>query len=77
MKPKERDDLLIRLDERTRNIYRLTEKQENHLAKINDSMLKHAVQISSNKTSIRWIVRVLIAAGVIGGSATGLVNWLV
>jgi len=76
MKPKERDELLIRLDERTRNIWTLTEKQEDHLAKINDSMMKHAVQISSNKTSVKWIVRILVAAGILGGGATGLVNWL-
>lgn len=76
MKPKERDELLIRLDERSRNIWILTEKQENHLSKLNDSMLKHAVQISSNKTSIKWIVRILIACGILGGGATGLVNWL-
>lgn len=76
MKPKERDDLLIRLDERSRNIWTLTERQEEHLAKLNDSMLKHAVQISSNKTSIKWLIRVLVAAGILGGGATGLVQWL-
>lgn len=76
MKPKERDELLIRLDERSRNIWTLTERQEEHLAKLNDSILKHATQITSNKTHIWWIVRVLIAAGVIGGGATGLVQWL-
>ena len=65
-----------RVDERTRTIWTLTEKQERHLSKINDSMLKHAVQISSNKTSIKWIIRILVATGVIGGGATGLVNWL-
>ena len=74
MKAAERDDLLIRLDERTRNIWALTEKQEEHLEKINDSLLKHAIQLSSNKTSIKWIIRVLIAAGILGGGATGIVN---
>lgn len=76
MKPKERDDLLSRLDERTANIWRVTEAQEKHLVKLNDSILKHAVQISSSKTSIKWIIRVLVAAGILGGGATGLVNWL-
>ena len=76
MKPKERDDLLVRLDERTANIWRVTELQEQHLVKLNDSVLKHAIQLSSNKTSIKWIIRVLVAAGVLGGGATGLVQWL-
>ena len=76
MKPSERDDLLGRIDERTRNIYRLTEKQEEHLAELNNNMMKHAVQISSNKTSIRWIVRLLVTAVVIASGATGLMQWL-
>ncbi len=74
MKATERDDLLIRLDERTRNIWALTERQEEHLGKINDSLLKHAIQLSSNKTSIKWIIRVLVAVGILGGGATGIVN---
>lgn len=74
MKPKERDELLGRLDERTANIWRATEQQERHLSKINDSLLKHAVQISSNKTSIKWIIRVLVAAGILGGGATGIIK---
>lgn len=65
-----------RLDERTQNIYHLDEKQEDHLSKLNDNLLKHAVQISSNKTSIKWIVRILVASGIIGGTTTGLINWL-
>lgn len=68
-----------RLDERTQNIYHLDEKQEAHLSKLNDSILNHATQISSNKTSIRWIKYILIGTGIlggIGGSVTGLVNWL-
>ena len=76
MKLKERDELLGRLDERTANIWRATEQQEKHLSKINDSLMKHAVQISSNRTSIKWIVRILIASGIIGGTTTGLINWL-
>ena len=76
MKPKERDELRIRLDERTSNIWALTEKQEDHLSKINDSILKHAVQISSNRTSIKWIIRVLVTAGILGGGATGVIQWL-
>lgn len=87
MKPAERDNLLIelketfgRIDERTQNIYSLTEKQEAHLSKLNESMLKHAVQISTNKGSIKWIRMLLIAVGlliigIIGGGITGLFGW--
>ena len=46
MKPAERDDLLIRLDERTRNIWTLTEKQENHLSKLNDRTSRNATDIA-------------------------------
>ena len=76
MKPKERDDLLVRLDERTANIWRVTELQEQHLVKLNDSVLKHAIQLSSNKTSIKWIIRVLVACGILSGGGMGLAKWL-
>ena len=72
MKPTERDDLLIRLDERTNNIWKLTEKQEEHLAKINDVNSKQGEQIASNKTSIKWIIRILIGAGLVGGAGAGI-----
>ncbi len=39
MKPGERDDLLIRLDERTQNTWRVTEKMEKHLAQINGQLV--------------------------------------
>ena len=65
-----------RIDERSANIWKLTEQQEKHLAKLNDNIMKHAVQISSNKTSVKWIVRLLIAAVIIGSGATGLIQWL-
>ena len=53
MKPAERDNLLIRLDERTQNIWNLTEKQEAHLSKINDAIAEHTTSIAVNKNSIR------------------------
>ena len=67
MNKDQRDDLLIRLEERTANIWRLTEQQEKHLVKINDALLKHAVQIGSNKTSIGklwWLISIAIMGGV-------------
>ena len=42
----ERDNLLIRLDERTKQNLELTEKQEIHLDKLNTSVQKHAVDIA-------------------------------
>ena len=74
MKPQERDDLLIRIDERTRNIWRLTDQQEKHLSKINDSLLEHAVQITSNSNGIKWL-RWVIGIGL--PSITAIVLWLV
>jgi len=70
MKPKDRDDLLSRIDERTRNIWTLTEKQELHLSKLNDNVMKHAIQISSNKTSIGrlwWLIGIVVTGS--GGTA--------
>ncbi len=50
MKPSERDELLGRLDERTRNTYNLMEKQEQHLGKLNNTVAKHSVDINTIKT---------------------------
>ena len=63
-----------KIDERTANIWSLTEKQEAHLAKLNDAILTHAIKISSNSTSIKWIIRILVASGILGGCATGIIN---
>ena len=76
MKPQERDNLLIRIDERTINIWNVVEKQEKHLAGLNDTASKHAVKIESNSTSIKWIVRILFASGVIGGGTVGILKLL-
>ena len=72
MKPSERDGLLYRLDERTANIWRVTQEQEKHLIKLNDAILNHAVQINSNRANIKWLVRILIASGILGGSGAGI-----
>ncbi len=77
MRQAERDELLIRLDEKTNNIYTLTEKQEAHLSKINDSLMEHAQQISSNKTSIRWIIRGVWIAVLLGGGVAGIIQFFI
>lgn len=48
MKPLQRDELLGRLDERTNNIYKLVEKQERHLAKLNENVGKNTLNIDRN-----------------------------
>ena len=52
MNKTQQDELLIRLDERTANIYTLTEKQERHLAKLNDSVAKNVKDMAENSTRI-------------------------
>ena len=63
---------VARIDERTQNIYHLTEKQENHLSKLNGSILDLAKQTTSNKTAIFWIRLILISSGIIGGATAGI-----
>jgi len=65
-----------RLDERTINTYSLVAKLEKHNAEQNGFIREQGKQVASNKTHIWWIIRVLVAAGVLGGGATGLVQWL-
>jgi len=63
---------VARIDERTQNIYHLTAKQENHLSKLNGSILDLAKQTASNKTAIFWIKLILIGSGLIGGASAGI-----
>ncbi len=76
MKPSERDELLIRVDERTRNTWTMVERQEGHLSKINGSISTHARQITANGTSIKWIVRIFATAVILGGSAFGIITFV-
>ena len=63
---------VARIEERTNNIYYLTEKQETHLSKLNGSILELWEQTASNKTAIFWIRLVLIGGGLIGGASAGI-----
>ena len=63
---------VARIEERTNNIYYLTEKQETHLSKLNGSILDLAKQTTANKTAIFWVKLILIGSGVIGGATTGI-----
>ncbi|KKK82142.1 hypothetical protein LCGC14_2806380 [marine sediment metagenome] len=58
MKEGERDELLIRLDERTKQTLELTHQQETHLNKLNSSIQQHAIDIAvlkDRKTSKKAI----------------------
>ena len=63
---------IARIDERTQNIYHLTERQETHLSALNGSILELWKQTASNKTAIFWIKLILIGSGLIGGASAGI-----
>ncbi len=72
MKASERDDLLIRLDERSRNIYTLVEKQERHLEELNSTTRENTTGVAVNRSGIKriyWIMGgiVLLVIGFAGG----------
>jgi len=78
MRPQERDDLLIRIDERTNNIWNVTEKQEKHLKNLNGKVAEAIIKaaentkdIEGNRRSINLVWKVLIATGVISGLGGG------
>jgi len=63
---------VARIEERTSSIYRLTEKQEAHLSRLNSSILDLAKQTTANKTAIFWIKLILIGGGFVGGASAGI-----
>ncbi len=72
MKQADRDDLLIRLDERTRNTYNLMEKQETHLDKLNKSVEENTVSCSENKTSNKNLWRVMYGMLILLAASIGI-----
>ena len=59
---KDRDDLLARLDERSRNTYRLVEK-------INNTVSEHTKNIQRNTTWInafKWVISVIVTGVAVG-----------
>jgi len=63
---------VARIEERTLNIYHLTEKQEVHLSRLNNSILELWKMTISNKTAIFWIRVILISSGLVGGASAGI-----
>ena len=76
MKPSERDELLVRLDERTINIYRLNEKQERHLSELNDRVAKNTINISNNNQKLDQGLGLKISKGQKIGGSTGIITLL-
>jgi len=52
MNETERDELLIRMDERQKAIYTITLNQETHLAKLNSKVADHVLKIAFNQEKI-------------------------
>ena len=75
MKPQERDELLIRIEERTCNIWRSVEKLEKHNAEQNGFISNLLKDVASNKTAIKWI-KFIIGGTILAGGGAGLNHWL-
>ena len=45
-----------------------------HLNDANKTMLKNTIRGIKNENSVKWIIRILIACGALGGSAVGIIN---
>ena len=58
MKPTDRDNLLIRLDERSTNTWRLVEKIEVHLVELNESVSNNKTGVAVNKKSINLLWKI-------------------
>ena len=88
MKPLQRDELLIRLDERTAHIAETTESQEKHLINLNSKVAKNILNIDRDHNRISALevsCTKLIEEGVplrfskkqVAGSTTGVVSIIV
>jgi len=70
MNKKERDELLIRLDEKTANIYKLTERQEQHLERLNSTVSKHEKRITRSEVVLYFV----LAGTAVGGSVAKILG---
>ena len=71
MKPSERDNLLIRLDERSKNTWRTLEEQHEKIDKILDG------QKVQNGSLLRNTIWRKVIVGVGGTSLLGLAGWMI
>lgn len=65
MKASERDELLGRLDERSRNTYTLVQK-------VVDDVRNHNLKIARNENSIKWIRWILYIGLILIATGAGL-----
>ncbi len=70
MNDQERDELLLRLDERSVNTYRLCEKLEHHQETQNGEIQNNLVRSKSNLVRIRFLW------GIGGTGFMTLISWL-
>lgn len=66
MEPTERDELLVRIDERLKYTCELTEKQEKHLSTLNDRTRKSELNIDRNHyrlTNLEDDIKTLVNCG--------------
>lgn len=65
MLPQKRDELLVRLDERSESIIRELKKQTEHLAILNGQTDINTIRSTKNKTHINiqwWVISILLLA---------------
>ena len=74
MTKQEQHDLLVRLDERTRNIWRSVEKMEKHQAEQNGSLQLAITRLDKHETFIRVFLQVARYTGIAAGIA--FLGWL-
>lgn len=76
MKQAERDELWARIDERTRNSFKILEdfRKETieHLTKLNNSVVENSISCAENKTSNKNLWRVMYFMIILVAAALGL-----
>ena len=76
MKPQQRDELLARLDERTQNMWRILDDQEDSINKKIDRIIVHQEKqngrITKNRIMIIALASFLSGAGILEG--TNIIN---
>ena len=70
MKASERDVLIGRIDERTRNTYTLVEKQEKHLSELNGSVRDHSVRLTALESGVP--IKIQLTKNQTGVGVTGV-----
>ncbi len=71
MKPSERDQLLTRLDERSRNTWVTIEKMEQHFVKLNSNTDKNTTGVAVNRKSIGLLWKIVLGIPIGGGAIVG------